>query len=156
VTAPHPVFSGSTAPSLPAHRLLSGQKALVTGANSGIGRGVAIGLAQAGADVMVNYVVGDDAAAAVVEEIRCIGTHAAAYKADVSAEDHHQRARRTLRTGDAVSAAHHARQDRRFRGRNEPGAGGGIGGALGLASSGHPSSQPTLRSHAARPRSIWH
>ncbi|MGH8316665.1 MAG: SDR family oxidoreductase [Steroidobacteraceae bacterium] len=66
--------------------MLSGQKALVTGANSGIGRGVAIGLAQAGADVMVNYVVGDDAAAAVVEEIRRSGARGTAYQADVSSE----------------------------------------------------------------------
>jgi glucose 1-dehydrogenase len=67
--------------------LLSGQKALVTGANSGIGRGVAVGLAQAGADVMVNYVVGDDAAAAVVEEIRRSGARGVAFKADVSSEE---------------------------------------------------------------------
>jgi glucose 1-dehydrogenase len=87
VTAPQPVPASSTAPSLPAHRLLSGQKALVTGANSGIGRGVAIGLAQAGADVMVNYVVGDDAAEAVVEEVRRSGARAIAYQADVSSEE---------------------------------------------------------------------
>ncbi len=87
MTAPQqPVPASSTAPSLPAHKLLSGQKALVTGANSGIGRGVAIGLAQAGADVMVNYVVGDDAAAAVVEEIRRSGARGTAYQADVSSE----------------------------------------------------------------------
>ncbi|HEY7887825.1 MAG TPA: SDR family oxidoreductase [Steroidobacteraceae bacterium] len=66
---------------------MSGQKALVTGANSGIGRGVAIGLAQAGADVMVNYVVGDEAAAAVVEEICRSGARGSAYQADVSSED---------------------------------------------------------------------
>jgi len=36
---------------------------------------------------MVNYVVGDDTAAAVVDEIRCSGARGAAYKADVSAED---------------------------------------------------------------------
>jgi glucose 1-dehydrogenase len=66
---------------------LCGQKALVTGANSGIGCGVAVGLAQAGADVMVNYAVGDDTAAAVVDEIRRSGARGAAYKADVSAED---------------------------------------------------------------------
>jgi glucose 1-dehydrogenase len=66
---------------------LSGQKALVTGANSGIGRGVAIGLAQAGADVMVNYVVGDDAAEAVVEEVRRSGARGIAYQADVSSEE---------------------------------------------------------------------
>ena len=87
MTAPQPVPASSTAPSLPAHRLLSGQKALVTGANSGIGRGVAIGLAQAGADVMVNYVVGEDAAGAVVEEVRRSGARAIAYQADVSSEE---------------------------------------------------------------------
>jgi glucose 1-dehydrogenase len=68
-------------------KLLQGQKALVTGANSGIGRGVAIGLAQAGADVAVNYVAGDEAANAVVQELRGFGVQAYAYQADVSAED---------------------------------------------------------------------
>jgi glucose 1-dehydrogenase len=68
-------------------RLLAGQKALVTGANSGIGKGVAIALGQAGADVVVNYVDGDAAADAVVEEIRAAGGVAIAHKADVSAPD---------------------------------------------------------------------
>jgi len=75
-----------TAPPVPVHKSLAGQKALVTGANSGIGRGVAIGLAQAGADVVVNYVVGDEAAQAVVDEIRRGGGQAFAHKADVSSE----------------------------------------------------------------------
>jgi glucose 1-dehydrogenase len=75
------------APEVAVHRVLAGQKALVTGANSGIGRAVAVGLGQAGADVAVNYVVGDDAANAVVEEIRAFGVKAIAYKADVSKED---------------------------------------------------------------------
>ena len=43
-------------PSCPVNKLLEGQKALVTGANSGIGKAVAIGLGHAGADVVVNYV----------------------------------------------------------------------------------------------------
>jgi glucose 1-dehydrogenase len=77
----------STAPALPPQKLLAGQKALVTGANSGIGRGVAIALGEAGADVVVNYVDGDDAANAVVDEIRRAGVQAFAYKADVSSED---------------------------------------------------------------------
>jgi glucose 1-dehydrogenase len=76
----------STSPALPAQRILAGQKALVTGANSGIGRGVAIALGEAGADVVVNYVTGDDAANAVAEEIRRAGANARAIKADVSSE----------------------------------------------------------------------
>jgi glucose 1-dehydrogenase len=69
------------------HKPLAGQKALVTGANSGIGESVAIALGQAGADVMVNYVVGDDAANAVADKIRQAGGTAITHKADVSSED---------------------------------------------------------------------
>ena len=68
-------------------RLLTGQKALVTGANSGIGRSVAIALGQAGADVAVNYVTGEEAANAVVAEILEAGANAFASQADVSRED---------------------------------------------------------------------
>ena len=76
-----------TSPALPPlPKILSGQKALVTGANSGIGAAVAIALGQAGADVAVNYVVGDDAAAAVVAQITAHGGTAKAYKADVADE----------------------------------------------------------------------
>jgi glucose 1-dehydrogenase len=78
--------SASTAPVLPPQRVLAGQKALVTGANSGIGRGVALALGLAGADVVVNYVSGDDTANAVVDEIRNNGAQAFAYQADVSNE----------------------------------------------------------------------
>ncbi|MFD7098097.1 SDR family oxidoreductase [Streptomyces xanthophaeus] len=67
--------------------MLKGQKALVTGANSGIGKATAIGLGRAGADVVVNYVSGADAAQEVVEEIASFGVRAAAYEADVSQED---------------------------------------------------------------------
>jgi glucose 1-dehydrogenase len=69
------------------HKPLAGQKALVTGANSGIGEAVAIALGQAGADVMVNYVEGDDEANAVVDSIRQSGGNAILHKADVSSED---------------------------------------------------------------------
>lgn len=81
------VTAKSTAPSLPVRKILTGQKALVTGANSGIGRGAAVALGQAGADVVVNYVDGDDAANSVVDEIRRSGVNAFAHRADVSAED---------------------------------------------------------------------
>src|SRR5215469_2364996 len=65
---------------------LRGQKALVTGANSGIGRSVAIALAGAGAEVVVNYVSGDDAAREVVDEISRSGGSAYAHRTDVSNE----------------------------------------------------------------------
>jgi glucose 1-dehydrogenase len=66
---------------------LSGQKALVTGANSGIGEAVAIALGRAGADVVVNYV--EDAAAAerVSNDIRQSGSNAIAHQADVSSAE---------------------------------------------------------------------
>ena len=66
---------------------LRGQKALVTGANSGIGQAVAIALGRAGADVAVNYVDRPEAAEEVVETIRSLGASAIALKADVSHED---------------------------------------------------------------------
>jgi len=66
---------------------LAGQKALVTGANSGIGRGIAVELARAGAEVMVNWVADEDAALEVVEEIESLGGRAAAHRADVSSEE---------------------------------------------------------------------
>lgn len=66
---------------------LKGQAALVTGANTGIGRAVALALAHAGADVVVNYVSNPDAALAVVQEIRQYGARAIAVRADVSQEE---------------------------------------------------------------------
>lgn len=83
--APSEVRSG--APDTEPRQLLRGQKALVTGANSGIGKATAIALGKAGADVVVNYVVGDDSAEAVVEEIQRAGVKAYAHRADVSNED---------------------------------------------------------------------
>jgi glucose 1-dehydrogenase len=65
---------------------LAGQKALVTGANSGIGKAVAIALGRAGAEVAVNYVADEDAAAAVVAEIERAGSKALPIRADVSRE----------------------------------------------------------------------
>src|SRR5438445_9128021 len=66
---------------------LLNQKAIVTGANSGIGKAVAIALGRAGADVVVNYRDGEDAAIAVVREITSSGSRAIAYHADVSREE---------------------------------------------------------------------
>src|SRR5262245_30731988 len=66
---------------------LKGQRALVTGANSGIGAGVARALANAGASVVVNYVANDEVASAVVKEINAAGGRALAIRADVAKED---------------------------------------------------------------------
>ena len=74
-------------PSVHIEKVLQGQKALVTGANSGIGKATAICLAQAGADVVVNYFSGEDAAREVVDEIAKYGGEAFSYEADVSNED---------------------------------------------------------------------
>lgn len=68
-------------------QLLKGQKALVTGANSGIGLATAVALGQAGADIVVNYVVGADEAENVVKQIEGFGVRAYAHEADVSDED---------------------------------------------------------------------
>jgi glucose 1-dehydrogenase len=68
-------------------KLLKGQKALVTGANSGIGKAIALELGRAGADVVVNYVIGDDTAEQVAEEIEQAGSRSFIHKADISKED---------------------------------------------------------------------
>lgn len=74
-------------PECPAEKILEGQKALVTGGASGIGKAVAIALGKAGADVVVNYVRGEDQANEVAAEIGKCGRSAYAYQADVSSED---------------------------------------------------------------------
>ena len=74
-------------PTPPIAPVLKGQKALVTGASSGIGLGIALALGQAGADVVVNYGSNDEAAQQVVADITRSGVRAYAHKADVSQED---------------------------------------------------------------------
>ncbi len=75
-------------PSLEQQMILKGQKALVTGASSGIGLQTAIALGHAGADVVVNYVSDPDKAEEAVQEImRQCGVEAIAIRADVSDED---------------------------------------------------------------------
>ena len=67
--------------------VLDGQPALVTGANSGIGKAVALGLAASGADVVVNYIVDPAAADDVAHQIEATGRRAITIRADVSNED---------------------------------------------------------------------
>ena len=63
---------------------LEGRKILVTGASRGIGRGCAVELAKAGADVGVNYRSHAEEAAEVVAEIEALGQKAVALQCDVS------------------------------------------------------------------------
>ena len=78
-------------PPAPYYPVLAGQPALVTGANSGIGRAVALGLARAGADVAVNYVTHPETADDVAHEIEAMGRRAVTLQADVSKEDEVER-----------------------------------------------------------------
>ena len=77
----------SRLPKAPYNPVLAGQPALVTGANSGIGKAVALGLAKAGADVAVNYVTHPETADEVAHEIEAMGRKAIVLKADVSKEN---------------------------------------------------------------------
>ena len=66
---------------------LKGQSALVTGANSGIGRAIALEMAKEGAKVVINYISDEAAAQQMLAGIRNSGGTAMAIKADVSNED---------------------------------------------------------------------
>ncbi len=66
---------------------LSGRVALVTGGSRGIGRAIALRLAEAGADVVVNYVTSASAAKEAAEAIQRLGRRAATVKADVAESD---------------------------------------------------------------------
>ncbi len=76
----------TAAPACAIHKSLRGQTALVTGANSGIGRAIATALGAAGANVVVNYVTREDAAQETLEELSLCGARAIAVAADVSDE----------------------------------------------------------------------
>ncbi len=65
---------------------LQGQNALVTGADSGIGKGVALELAKAGARVLINHVDAQEIAQLTVDEIAAAGGEAFEFHADVSNE----------------------------------------------------------------------
>jgi glucose 1-dehydrogenase len=63
---------------------LKGKVAIVTGGNSGIGRAIALGLAKAGANIAIDYVVHPEATDALESEISKLGDVAIGVKADVS------------------------------------------------------------------------
>jgi 3-oxoacyl-[acyl-carrier protein] reductase len=64
--------------------MLKGKVAFVTGASRGIGKAIALEMAQNGADVAICYSSNSDAAEAVCAEIRALGRDAQAYRCDVS------------------------------------------------------------------------
>ncbi len=66
---------------------LKGQTAIVTGSSSGIGAGIALGFASAGANVVVNHPGSGEKAENIVEQIQGHGGHAFACQADVSDEE---------------------------------------------------------------------
>lgn len=66
---------------------LTNQTAIVTGANSGIGKGIALALAKDGANIIINWISDETAANEVVELSKKEGANAIAIKADVSKED---------------------------------------------------------------------
>ena len=66
---------------------LNGKTALVTGASRGLGKGIALCLARAGADVVANYAGSTEKAESVAGEIRNMGRRAVAIQADVGNED---------------------------------------------------------------------
>lgn len=74
-------------PVCPIRKVLKGQKVLVTGGNSGIGKGIAISMAHAGADVVINYRSGEDAAREVADEASRCGSRVLVHQADVSQEE---------------------------------------------------------------------
>ncbi len=76
----------SEMPRRPIPPLLPGQRAIVTGASSGIGKAIALALGEAGADVAVNYSSAEAPALEVVATLQGMGRRAFAFKADVADE----------------------------------------------------------------------
>ncbi len=64
--------------------LLKGKVAIVTGGNSGIGKAIALGLAGAGANIVIDFVAHPDATEALEKQIASLGDTAIGVEADVS------------------------------------------------------------------------
>jgi 3-oxoacyl-[acyl-carrier protein] reductase len=82
---------------------LDGRNAVVTGGSRGIGRAIAIGLAEAGANVVLTYREKRDDADAVVQEIRKLGRHAVAIQMDVTVRTSVEAAARKAREMGVIS-----------------------------------------------------
>lgn len=65
-------------------QLLQGKTAIVTGATRGIGKGVALKLAEQGANIAFTYVSSEEKALALENELQAFGVKAKAYKSDAS------------------------------------------------------------------------
>ncbi len=75
------------APPMHIDKVLVGQTALITGASKGLGQGMAVGFAMAGADVLINY-NGDEAGALETKRrVEALGRRAEIFKANVARED---------------------------------------------------------------------
>src|SRR5262245_12145291 len=80
------IMPGADATRRPIPPLLTGQRAVVTGASSGIGRAIALAFAEAGCDVVVNYSHSEGPALEVVAQIQAMKRRAIACKANVADE----------------------------------------------------------------------
>src|SRR3954451_20019399 len=67
---------------------LTGKRAVITGADSGIGRAVAIALAREGADVLISYLSEDDEVAATARYVEEAGRGAVLVSGDLSSPQH--------------------------------------------------------------------
>jgi 3-oxoacyl-[acyl-carrier protein] reductase len=65
-------------------KLLTGKNALITGASRGIGRGIALELAQQGANVAFTFLSSPDKAAELEKELQTLGVKAKGYQSDAS------------------------------------------------------------------------
>src|SRR4051794_16219421 len=70
------------------HGRLAGKKAVITGADSGIGRAVAIAYAREGADVLISYLSEDDDAADTARYVEKAGQRAVLVRGDLSSPQH--------------------------------------------------------------------